>query len=432
MSQKGEDQRLTASAFNGSQRGWAILFVLLVLTGVVTFVTGIQGPQAQRTWQVYLVNFVFWTGLASGAVLFVAILNLTNARWARPIKRLAEAPGAFLPVALILFSVLYHGRGEIFPWIEHPVEGKEAWLRVEFLFARDGLGLFMLTAVAMALLYFSLRGDMRVISRGVQADRGNETPTDKEGGAQEKALVNRSWRAQNILSPVLAVLYALVLSLIAVDLIMSLDPHWYSTLFGAYYFVGSFYTALAALVIMTGLYRNVPGLRGLLISKHFHDLGKLLLGFCVLTGDFFYSQFLVIWYGNLPEDAQYVILRVRHCPWEPLAWIVLVVCFAVPFVALLSRRIKMSPGPMMALAGVILIGMWLERLLLVAPSIWDGATLPIGLTEVIITGGFFGVMALTVMLFLTRFPLLPVSDPLFVSSIAASSHERRARPTEDR
>lgn len=432
MSPKDENyEMLATSGLNASLRPWVILFALLVLTGAVTFVTGTQGPHAQRTWQVYLINLVFWSGLAFGAVLFVAILNLTNARWARPIKRLAEAPGAFLPLAFVLFLVLYYGRDDLFPWIRQPVEGKEAWLRVDLLFARDGAGLFVLTAVAMAMLYFSLRSDVRVASQGMLMEGGEGATLDEEGRAQQKALEVRDWRAQNVLSPILGILYALVLSLVAVDLIMSLDPHWYSTLFGAYYFVGCFYTALAALVILMGVCRNAPGLKELLRPKHFHDLGKLLLGFCLLTGDFFYSQFLVIWYGNLPEDAQYVILRVRHSPWEPLAWIILLVCFAVPFVALLSRRIKMAPVAMMVLATVILIGMWLERFLLIVPSLWEGKGLPIGITEVAITAGFFGAMALTVMFFLTRFPLLPISDPLFVASLEAASHGEEALPAGD-
>jgi Ni/Fe-hydrogenase subunit HybB-like protein len=225
--------------------------------------------------------------------------------------------------------------------------------------------------------------------------------------------LDRAWRIQTVLSTALGVLYGVVLSLVAFDLIMSLDPHWYSTLFGAYYFVGSFYTGLAALVILLGSYRKREALGRFIHERHFHDLGKLLFAFCLLTGDFFYSQFLVIWYGNLPEDAQYVILRVHQSPWEPVAWVVLGVSFVLPFLVLLSRRIKLEPVPMMVLGGIILVGMWLERFLLVAPSLWKGKGLPIGVLEIGITAGFLGLMALSVTAFLRTFPLLPVSDPLF-------------------
>ncbi len=378
-----------------SPRRLMALFLILLLIGAGAFLVGISGSQAHRAWQAFLINFLFWAGLSAGAMLFVAVLNMTNSRWGRPMKRPAEALGAFLPVAFLLFWVLYFGREEIFPWVRQPVPGKETWLSAGFLFGRNGFGLFLLMAASMALLYYSLRMDREV-----------RTPPQRE----------KDWRMQIIFSPILGILYALVLSLFAFDLIMSLDPHWYSTLFGAYYFIGSFYTALAALILLSGLTRNPLGLEKFIQPRHFHDMGKLLLGFCLITGDFFYSQFLVIWYGNLPEETRYVILRVRQSPWEPLAWTVLVVAFVIPFVVLLSRKIKLRPKPMMVLGGIILLGMWLEKLLLVAPSLWKGQEIPLGLSEILITAGFLGMMALSVTVFLRKFPLLPLSDPLFRES----------------
>ncbi len=383
----------------GNLRQVTMAFGLLFALGVGVFLDGISGPQPQRTWLAYLINFLFWSGIAFGAVVFVAVLNMTSARWARPIKRIAEAPGAFIPVAFLLFWVLYLGRTEIFPWIREPVHGKEGWLAVGFLFARDGAGLFALAGASLLLLYFSVRGDRLAMETGGLGGKACE--------------MGRHWRAQVMLSPLVAILYALVLSLIAWDLVMSLDPHWVSTLFGAYFFIGCFYSALAALIVLAACCARPMGLEGLVQPRHFHDLGKLLLGFCLVTGDFFYSQFLVIWYGNLPEEARYVLLRVRQEPWEVLAWIVLAVCFALPFVVLLSRKIKISPRPMMVLAGMVLVGMWLERFLLVVPSIWKGEAIPLGLPEIGVTAGFLGAMGLCVVGFLRWAPALPVSDPLF-------------------
>jgi Ni/Fe-hydrogenase subunit HybB-like protein len=385
-----------------------ILFLgILFLAGGVQFLAGINGEQARRAWQVYLVNFVFFTGLSSGAILFSAILTMTHAGWGRPLKRLAEGMGAFLAVSFLLFWVLYFGREEIFPWAREPVQGKEAWLNTGFLFARDGIGLLILTALSLGLLYYSVRPDRYA---AFLPGPGPEIPGGKE-------LTEKSRRAQTILSPLLAMVYALVLSLIAFDLIMSLDPHWYSTLFGAYYFIGSFYSALAALVLIAGIFRIRMGLQDFILPGQFSDLGKLLLGFCLITGDFFYSQFLVIWYGNLPEETRYVILRVRESPWEPLAWTVLLVCFALPFVVLLSRKIKFHPPAMMALAGVILAGMWLERFLLVVPSTWKVKSFPLGLMEALITAGFIGLFGLTLVHVFRKFSPLPLSDPEFNESL---------------
>jgi hypothetical protein len=390
-------------------RALKILAWALFLAGTAVFIGFAGGSQPRRAWQIYLSNYVFFTGLSFGAVLFVAVLNMTNAVWGRPLKRLAESLGAFIPVSFALFWVLYFGKDVIFPWVTHPVHGKEFWLNVSFLFARDGAGLLVLGGAAMALLYQSLRPSDHFPERmGPRAVLEESDP---------------GWRREIVLSPVFGILYAVVLSLLAFDLIMSLDPHWVSTLFGAYYFIGSFYTALAAILFLAALGRKRLGLEKFILPKHFHDLGKLLLGFCLITGDFFYSQFLVIWYGNLPEETRYVILRVRETGWEPIAWAVLICSFAAPFVVLLSRKIKILPAAMMGLTGLILAGMWLERFLLVAPSLWKGKGVPFGFVEIAVTAGFLGVFGLCVIFFLQKFPLLPFSDPLFRKGLEGGEGE---------
>jgi hypothetical protein len=140
-------QDLITPGFKDNYRGFTTICILLILIGVVTFLSCVSGHQAQRVWLAYLINYLFWSGLAFAAILFVAVINMTNARWARPLKRIAEAPGAFLPVSFLLFWCLYFGRHEVFPWIRKPVEGKEVWLNPGFLFARDGAGLFSLQSL---------------------------------------------------------------------------------------------------------------------------------------------------------------------------------------------------------------------------------------------------------------------------------------------
>jgi len=394
-------QEMKAAGPQAGFGSWAMVALSLTVIGGAAFGIGVSGSQAERTWQVFLVNYLFWSGLAFGSVLISAALVMTKARWGRPLKRLAEAPVAFLPLSFLLFWVLYLGRDKLFPWIHDPVPQKQAWLNTGFLFARDGVSLLLLTAVSLALVYYSLRGEREIYSQGVEAWKG----------CQDRGEENL--HKQSILSPLLAILYALILSLIGFDLVMSLSPHWHSTLFGMYFFTGGFYSALAGLMVLSVISVKAFKLGRFIQRRQFHDLGKLLLGFCLVTGDFFFSQFLVIWYGNLPEETRFVITRVSSAPWKPLAWTVLVVCFALPFAVLLSRKAKMRPGLMLTLSGIILIGMWLERFLLVAPSLWKGKELPLGLAEILISLGFLGLMGLSLLWFFNRFPLLPISDPLF-------------------
>jgi hypothetical protein len=395
-------------------RRLTITFVLLALVGTAGFFFGVFGPDPLRTWQAYLVNFLFWTGLSFGAVLFVAVLNMCGATWGRPLKRLAESFAAYLPVGFVLFWVLYFGRAELFPWIRDPVPDKQVWLNVPFLFARNGVGLLLLSITSLAMVYFSLKGDQEFV------ENPRNPPFEKGGIGSERAELTPcsvTWKRQCILSPILGILYAFVLTLTGFDLVMSLDRQWYSTLLGGYFLVGCFYSAIAALYLLTLILARTDSLKEHLIPRHFHDLGKLLLAFCLFTGYLFYAQFLTIWYGNMPEETRYVILRVKFTPWEPLAWVVLFMIFLLPFFVLLGRRVKLKRVAMMLLSLIVIVGMWLERFILVAPSLWKKGAIPLGLTEMLVTAGFFGVVGLCVTGFLKRVPILPVSDPLFRKSM---------------
>lgn len=396
---------------------WTATFAILAILGAAAFLYGVSGDLAVRAWQAYLVNYVFWAGLSFGAVLFAAVLNMSYARWGRPVKRLAEALGAYLPVSFLLFWVLFFGRATLFPWVREPIPEKQAWLNVPFFFARNGVALLLLTILSLALVYYSIRGDREWLARSREQIPGAE---------KEPWMI--SWRRQKVLSPIIGFAYAFVLSLLAFDLIMSLDPHWYSTLFGGYYFMGGFFIAIVAIYLVSLLLLNSPGLRETIHARQLHDLGKLTLAFCVFTGYLFYAQFNTIWYGNLPEETRYVILRVKSSPWEPLSWVVLLMIFIVPFFTLLSRRVKLKRGPMIGLTILILAGMWLERFILVVPSIWHLDSIPIGPLEVLITAGFFGLTALCFILFLRRVPLIPISDPLFREAISSGEDEEKLKP----
>ncbi len=398
---------------------WPVLFLVLAIAGAGAFVYGVLGDRAARAWQVYLVNYVFWTGLCFGAVLFSAVLNMSYARWGRPVKRLAEAFGAFLPAAFLLFWVLFFGREILFPWVRQPVPEKQVWLNVPFFFARNGAALLILTVLSLALVYYSVQGDRRWLAR-------TRAPAHPERVEEQPWAL--SWRRQKIISPILGIAYAFILSLAAFDLIMALDPEWYSTLFGGYYFMACFFTGIVGVYLLTLILLKSPGLCRHVHARQLHDLGKLTLAFSIFTGYLFYAQFNTIWYGNLPDESRYVILRVKTTPWEPLAWAVLFMILIIPFIVLLNRKVKIKRAPMIALTVVILAGMWLERFILVAPSLCHQNSIPIGPLEILITAGLFGLTALCVTLFLRRVPVLPVSDPIFREEISSGGDEERLKP----
>ena len=199
--------------------------------------------------------------------------------------------------------------------------------------------------------------------------------------------------------------FALVLSLIGFDLVMSMDPHWYSTLFGAYTFVKAFYVGLGAVIILASLLHLHPKVGFSLPPSQFHDIGKLFFAFCMLWGDFFYVQLVVIWYGNIPEETAYMIQRTQTAPWNALAWTVFAIGFILPFLILINKRIKTLPKAMTVICAAVIISIWLEHFLLLGPIYSpDAVRLPLHLSDGLISLGFLGLMAASVSVFLNQFP----------------------------
>src|SRR5207247_1914261 len=192
---------------------------------------------------------------------------------------------------------------------------------------------------------------------------------------------------QSRLSVALLIVYGYVLSLQAFDFIMSLDRQWFSALLGGYVFVGDLYMGVAFLGVAAVCLRTRLGVSPHVSRDQLYDIGRMLLGFCLLWGYLFWSQYLVIWFGDLPEETAFVAKRTVDSPWAPMSWVVLAGAFAVPFVMLLSRQIKRHPAGLLTVAGVVLASMWLERFVLVTPALWAGDRLPIGPPEVFVTAG---------------------------------------------
>jgi hypothetical protein len=379
------------------------VFLALVAVGLVTFLIQLFTRHPERAWQAYLINFLVWSAIAQGGLLFSTIMHTTKAKWSGPLSNLAEAFTAFFPFSIVLFVLLFLGREHVFPWLHQDLHGKEAWLNVRFLFSRDLAGLVILYALGLAYTYQALRLKLT---------------TEATGGGRLRAFLVRRWqrrpgdaarcaRRKDVLSILYMLAFALVLSLIGYDLVMAADPHWYSTLFGAYSFAKAIYMGLGALIILAAVLQIRSGNGFEIPASNFHDIGKLFFAFCLVWADFFYAQLVVIWYGNISEETAYIIERVMAAPWKGLAWVVFSVCFIVPFGVLLNKKVKTLPRFMMIFCGITIAGMWLEHLLLLGPALNHHATsIPLGITDVLITIGFFGLMAFAVSGYLNQFPEL--------------------------
>jgi hypothetical protein len=376
----------------------ATLFAVAVGGGV--FIMGMTMGTAGKAWQAYLINFLLFAAIAHGAVLFSTLMHTVNATWSGSLADLAEAFSAFFPVSFLLFLFLYWGQDHVFPWLHHDLHGKEVWLNLPFLFSRDAVGLLILYGCGFGYLYHALY--FKVRARGATGKaavalsrRWQKRPPDEE----------RFRRRMSVFAILYMLAFAVVLSLLGYDLTMSADPHWYSTLFGAYCFIKSVYVGFGALIILAALLHLSPRNDFALKASQFHDIGKLFFAFGLMWADFFYAQLVVIWYGNLPEETAYLIERTMTAPWKGLAWAVFIACFIGPFLILLNKKIKTLPAAMIVICAVVITGMWLEHFLLIVP-VFDPhpVSLPLNWIDAGVGLGFLGLLVAALTYYLNQFP----------------------------
>jgi hypothetical protein len=389
----------------------------LVALGLVGFVAGLFAAP-QRAWQVYLVNFLFFSGLAAAGVIFGAAMQLAKGHWGKSMHRFAQGFGAFLPVSFVLFLVLYMGSDLIFPWIGHPVnhEGHPLpaiWFSVGNLFLRGAVFLALFYALCFAFMYFTLRPDMPLVAGQLSGWRRRLVDwigRNHQGGDDE---ASRSRRVLVRLAPIVALAYVVVLSGMAIDLIMSLAPGWLSVLYPAYFFIGAWLSALAGTALMAALFRKYNSF-DVFESNQWHDLGKLIFAFCVFWAYLWFSQFLPIWYGNLPRETFFLEVRTEP-PWLVVSIAFFVLVFLIPFVLLLWQKVKTVPGYLASVAVVVMAGLWLQRFNEVIASIWAEGV-PFGWIELLITLGFVGAFGLCYALYASTFPMVPLRESLIIGS----------------
>jgi hypothetical protein len=393
------------------------------LAGALGFALALAAPAPapRRAWQALFVNLLFFAGWAQAGVLFSALMRLTRARWGVPLSRLAESSVIFVVAAPLGLALLFAGGEGVMPWIAHPRPELGNWLERRFVMARELLAWGLIAVAAAAFVAASLRRDLGWLGL---ADRGAgraEYRGEARGGRLERWLT-RSWRGEeheveragrrlDNLAVVLALAYVFGLSLTAFDLIMPLEPHWRSALLGGHLFMSTLYLGIAGLAVATRLAAGPLGLSRALDPERLSDLGKLLSALALFTTYLFYSQFLPIWYGNLREEVSFVLPRLYHAPWRGVAFIVLAAAYLGPFLLLLRAGMKRRLSTLGGVALIATAGLWLERYLLVVPSLWSEPWLPLGLVEALVTVGFLSAFTGSCLLFLCRFPALPVGDP---------------------
>jgi hypothetical protein len=408
----------------------ALIFAALLAVGIATFAAGVSSAElATRTYRVFLHNWLMWAALSQGALVFSAAMRLTNANWAGPIRRIADSMAAYTIVSLLLFAVVYAGRHQLFEWTHHPIHGKEFWFEPGFTFFRDTLALIWVSLMSLYYLKITLRPTLA---------RARETASGWRRGLYQAW--TRGWRGEAIereyaerrgrkMAAVVAISFAICYSLIGIDLIMSLAPEWVSTMFPAYYSWGGFLSSISLLTVICIALRNSPDMpAGFLTQNRMHDLGKAIFAFSIFWMYLFWAQYFVIWYANIPEETGFVVARLGtqfiqdvwyfSGFWERLAQpyvkftlAVWFLCWVFPFWVLLGQRPKKTVPILGAIALGSVCGFWLERYILVTPSLVPPsevlagqAITPLGLLELGIGAGFVGAFFLCFLFFSRVFP----------------------------
>ena len=366
----------------------------------------------------FITNFMYFNGIAMGGFMLTPIALLTHSRWPRRVKRFSEAFAFFLPVMWILFAIFALAGGiDVYPWVEEGARHelpphKAVYLTKPFFIARQLIGQGILVVLAMIMAHASIRGDIAM----AKAKLGDKAPTGwpwnrftNLGSVEEES--QRSFKTQLTVAPILAIAYAVIYTMIAVDVSMSLSHHWYANMFPAWVFMSSIWSGLVYIALFSLIGREWLGVRELIGSNVYHDLGKLTFAFCMFWGYTTFAQYLPIWYGNMLEEIGFVLIRTAMHPWDRVAQAVFLLCFLAPWTILLSRGLKKIPSAYISVACVIAVGIWLERFLVNMPSIWTEESLPLGFIEIGMAAGLLGTLILVVTSVLARIPGAVISDP---------------------
>ncbi len=402
------DEIVAGSARPIPRVAWLVSAVLAAL-GMLVFITGAVLGQS-RVWQALLFNWLFFASISQAAVVFVAVQRITTARWSRSIVRILEGFVAFLPVAFVLLLLIFVGTGHIFPWAHETVYYAERrlWLDPAFLIPRV-LVLFLVSAgLSLWYIYTSVRLDVGVLGEsGAPWARGLRERM-RRGFRDERRELHSTHSLQGKLAVWLCLVFGFFWSVLAFDLSMTLDTHFYSALYGWWFFMGGWLGALMAWSLLVMWWRKHLGAHELITEHHFHDLGKLCFAFSAFWGYLTFGQYLIIWYGNLPTETGWFNVRLYE-PWLMISLAVVFMVFVIPFFGLLSRAAKVYLPTFIVFAVISLAGIWLLRYIEVYPSMYHEAhTLPFGIWEIGIFVGYLGVWGLCYVSFMDAFPRMRV------------------------
>ena len=359
----------------------------------------LQDEHQSRAIFSYMFSYMFFLAIALGAMGFVLLQHLTRAGWSVVVRRVAESAMATIPLFILLFIPIAIYKSDLFEWThmgadDHILQWKKPYLNITFFYIR-AFGYFICWLFISLWFYY----------QSIKQDSGSNSATFNMRGFSAPAIM----------------IFALSITFASFDWLMSLQPHWYSTIFGVYYFATAILSVHAFMAIIFLLLHFSGYLKTIVTTEHFHDLGKYIFGFTVFWAYIAFSQFILIWYANIPEETEFYILRL-HGGWEVISWLMPITHFFIPFFLLVSRHVKRNKlGLFIASCWTLLVQAlgvyWLVLPMYGAHGEGHHTYLDVNFTDIIC---FIGIGMIFLSLFckiLSRGNLVALGDPRIKESV---------------
>ena len=394
------------------------LFGTVVLTALVAWLSqayfgfGITGIRWPIYWGFYVTNFVFWIGISHAGTLISAILRLVDAGWRRPVTRCAEVITVFALMIGAMFPIIHLGR----PWqafwlIPYPSE-RLIWPNFRSPLVWDFFAINTYLTGSVLFLFLPMIPDFAVVRDKATGFRKKIYGVLALGWRGTPKQWNRLESAMSIMAVAIIPVAVSVHTIVSFDFSMAPVPMWHSTMFGPYFVAGAIFSGIAALIIAMAVLRKTLRLEKYLLPLHFDNLGKLLLLMCILWAYFVFAERLTVWYGNEPHEMV-VFMAVQHGEFAPFYWTMVTCNFVIPFIILANYKTRTILGCVIASFGV-LIGMWLERFLIIVPTLthkqlpYSWGTYGPRPVEITIMAATFAAMILLYALFSKFVPIISI------------------------
>lgn len=367
--------------------------VLLVAVGLVAIITGFL-TDSSRTWSNLLLNNFYFLNISIGALLFYSIQYITGSEWSTILQRIPLSMGSFLPVAAIVMLLMYFGLPQIYEWAEPNIT------QTDKLIAHKSPVLNIPFFMIRILIYFGLWISLAMVLRKL-ARKEDLNPSI------------RYYERSAFYSKAFIFAAALFFSFAALDWIMTIDAHWYSTIFGFRIMVTSIYFAVATMVLVI-FFLQAKGFLPQLNQAHRHDLARYLFRFSIVFGYLWFMQFFIIWYANIPELTVYYSPRFLG-EWNFFFYAEFFINFAIPFVVLLSDSLGRKKPVLIGISSLLLVGLWMSLFLQIMPGSYG--VLRIGFIEIGMWLGFAGIFLSLMFFSMSRMAMVPVNHPYLEESI---------------